>query len=135
MDFLGIGLPELLVILIITLIVVGPQRLPQMAAQLARLIRDFRRHTANLSREFTGVLEEFEREYSEVREEWKEVRRGLERDSRAIESQIAGAAKDAQEGLRVEPPGNQPPSGPQASSQARPSGPGASPGAAANRDR
>jgi len=56
MDFLGIGLPELLVILIITLIVVGPQRLPQMAAQLARLIREFRRHTANLSREFTGVL-------------------------------------------------------------------------------
>ena len=135
MDFLGIGLPEFLVILIITLIVVGPQRLPQMAAQLARLIREFRRHTANLSSEFTGVLEEFEREYSEVREEWKEVRRGLERDSQAIESQIAGAAKDAQEGLRVEPPDGPPPSRPQASSQDQPPGPGASSGAPADRDR
>lgn len=134
MDFLGIGLPELLVILIITLIVVGPQRLPQMAAQLARLIREFRRHTANLSREFTGVLEEFEREYSEVREEWKEVRRGLERDSQAIESQIAGVAKDAQEGLRVEPLDSPPPSRPQASGQDQPPTAGASSGAAVDRD-
>ncbi len=135
MDFLGIGLPELLVILVITLLVVGPQRLPEMAAQLARFIREFRRYTANLSREFTGALEDFEREYSEVREEWKEVKRGLARDSQAIESQIAGAAKDAQEGLRVEPAGGPPPTRPQASSQHQPPGPGASSGAAANGDR
>jgi Tat protein translocase TatB subunit len=134
MDFLGVGLPELLVILVLILIVVGPQRLPQMAAQLARLIRDFRRYTANLSREFTGVLEEFEREYSEAREEWKEMRRGLERDSQAIESQIAGAAKDAQEGLRVELPARPSPSNPQASGQDQPPRVAASSDTAAERE-
>jgi Sec-independent protein translocase protein TatA len=39
MQLIGIGIPELLVILVLTVIVVGPDRLPEVAAQLARWIR------------------------------------------------------------------------------------------------
>lgn len=102
MDFLGIGLPELVVILILTLIVVGPQRLPQMAGQLARYIREFRRYSARLAREFADVMEEFEREYGEVKEEWKKVETGLQEDARTIEGELKGAAEDAEKGLRIE---------------------------------
>ena len=40
---LNIGTPELLVILIVALLVVGPQRLPELSRQLGRGLREFRK--------------------------------------------------------------------------------------------
>ena len=59
----------LLVILVITLIVVGPRRLPEMAAQIARAMREFRRYTSGLRREVSEALEDLEKEYSEIQED------------------------------------------------------------------
>ena len=42
MDFLGIGPLELVVVLIIALIVVGPERLPQLAQSVGKTVRDLR---------------------------------------------------------------------------------------------
>jgi Tat protein translocase TatB subunit len=102
MEFLGIGLPELLVILLITLIVVGPQRLPEVAAQIARAMREFRRYTSGLSREVTEALGDLEKEYKSVREEWKEVGEAVRHDVKAIEAEVSGAVDDARAGLKVE---------------------------------
>jgi Tat protein translocase TatB subunit len=44
----GIGLPELIVILAIALIVVGPKKLPDLAKALGRGIAEFRRATTDL---------------------------------------------------------------------------------------
>jgi Tat protein translocase TatB subunit len=44
----GIGLPELIVILAIALIVVGPKKLPELAKALGRGIAEFRRATTDL---------------------------------------------------------------------------------------
>ena len=100
MEFLGVGLPELLVILVITLIVVGPQRLPEMEAQLARAMREFRRYTSSLSRDVTEALEDIEKEYSTVKEEWKEVGEAVRQVMKAIESEVSGAADDARSALK-----------------------------------
>jgi len=99
MEFLGVGLPELLVILVITLIVVGPQRLPEMAAQIARAMREFRRYTSSLSREVTEALEDIEKEYSAVKEEWKDVGEAVRQDMKALEAEVSGAASDARSAL------------------------------------
>jgi len=49
----GIGMPELAVILVVALIVLGPKRLPEVARQLGKAMAEFRRQTS-------GVMEEFQ---------------------------------------------------------------------------
>lgn len=52
----GIGTPELIVILVVALIVFGPEKLPQIAAQAGKAIRDFRQMSADLTGEFNRTL-------------------------------------------------------------------------------
>ncbi len=49
----GIGVPELLVIMIVALIVLGPKRLPEVAKGLGRALAEFRRATSDLSAELS----------------------------------------------------------------------------------
>jgi sec-independent protein translocase protein TatB len=48
----GIGMPELVVILVVALVVLGPQRLPELARTLGRAMAEFRRQTTDLMDEF-----------------------------------------------------------------------------------
>jgi sec-independent protein translocase protein TatB len=45
----GLGPTELIVILVVALLVLGPQRLPEMASGMGKVIRDFRKATRDLS--------------------------------------------------------------------------------------
>ena len=45
----NIGLPEIIVILVIALIVVGPGRLPDVGAALGKSIREFRKASSDIS--------------------------------------------------------------------------------------
>ena len=56
MNFLGMGPMELMVILVLALIVLGPAKLPEIAGQIGRVVRDFRRMTGDLSSEFNRTL-------------------------------------------------------------------------------
>ncbi|MFQ5851364.1 MAG: Sec-independent protein translocase protein TatB [Candidatus Binatia bacterium] len=58
----GIGMPELILILAVALIVLGPRRLPEIARALGRGIAEFRRTTDELKEEFRQVEEEIEDE-------------------------------------------------------------------------
>ncbi len=73
----GIGVPELLVILVVALLVLGPQRLPEVAKALGKALAEFRRATSDLSEELGNakiMLEE------EVRQ--------AERKARAAQPQV-----------------------------------------------
>ena len=48
----GIGMPELVVILVVALVVLGPQRLPELARTLGKAIAEFRRQTTDIVEEF-----------------------------------------------------------------------------------
>jgi sec-independent protein translocase protein TatA len=67
----GIGMPELIIILVIALIVIGPQKLPELARSLGKGLAEFKRATddfkQNISEE-ARALEEKERIAKEVAE-------------------------------------------------------------------
>jgi len=48
----GVGMPELIVILVIALIVLGPKRLPEVARSLGKAMSEFRRQSSEIMEEF-----------------------------------------------------------------------------------
>ena len=56
MEFLGIGPAELLLILVIALIVVGPERLPEISRTIAKTLNNLRAMSQNLTAEWQQEL-------------------------------------------------------------------------------
>jgi TatA/E family protein of Tat protein translocase len=54
----GIGMTELIVILAIALVVLGPKKLPEIARSLGRGLAEFRRASSEMRREFLDVADE-----------------------------------------------------------------------------
>jgi TatA/E family protein of Tat protein translocase len=62
----GIGMPEMLLILAIALIVIGPKKLPDLAKSLGRALREFKKATSELkeSIELDSELKEVKKSFS-----------------------------------------------------------------------
>ena len=78
----GIGLPELVVILAVALIVLGPQRLPEVARMLGRAYGQLRRASEEFQHTIRQDLAALERQEDanrnkaiaqEIRERWADV--------------------------------------------------------------
>jgi sec-independent protein translocase protein TatB len=83
-NFLGIGLPEIVLILVLTLIVVGPQRLPEMAVQLARLIRQLRGYASQVSGQLREEMGDLMQDYEALRGELRELREELRQSGQPL---------------------------------------------------
>jgi sec-independent protein translocase protein TatB len=93
MQMFGVGPLELIVILVVTVLVVGPDRLPQVAADLAQWIRRMRAYATHLTRDFNEVVSELEKEAGASREDWKEIAGVVTRQTSAVTSPISSAAR------------------------------------------
>jgi Tat protein translocase TatB subunit len=62
----GIGLPELLVILVVALLVLGPKRLPEVARTLGKGLAEFRKATADITEELRDAQRSLEEETREA---------------------------------------------------------------------
>ena len=56
MNVLGIGPLELIIIMVVALVIFGPQRLPEIGAQIGKAIRDFRQMTNDVTGEFQRTM-------------------------------------------------------------------------------
>ena len=54
----GIGTGELILIVVVALIVLGPNRFPEIAQKVGRVVRDLRRTTDDLQRTFRDEIQE-----------------------------------------------------------------------------
>jgi Tat protein translocase TatB subunit len=61
MDFLGIGPLELIVVMIIAFIVVGPERLPELARSVGKTLRDMRALSQGLTNEWQREIDSVSR--------------------------------------------------------------------------
>jgi sec-independent protein translocase protein TatB len=95
MNLFGVGPAEMIVILVVALIFVGPERLPKLAADLARTIREIRKYTGSLAAEFNEVVQELEKETTAETTEWKEIGQGLADITKSVTDQLTGAQSDA----------------------------------------
>ncbi len=100
MQFLGIGPFELMLLVIIALVVIGPERLPEVIrsvmrtiAQLRRLSSDFTSEFSELSNEFKDIGKELavvdpEKMLKQAEEELKAAERSLAETSAEIKTEI-----------------------------------------------
>jgi len=69
MNFFGVGVLELVLVAVVAVIVLGPERMPEAAVQLARAIRHLRGFATSATSQLRSELEEQTRDYEEVRRE------------------------------------------------------------------
>lgn len=82
MEFLGIGYQELLLVLVLLLIVVGPERLPQMAYQIGRAVRQMQVYARAVRDEFKDEIDYLDEQYKTIRGEVDQAQRVM-RDEQA----------------------------------------------------
>jgi Tat protein translocase TatB subunit len=114
----GIGVPELLVILVVALIVLGPKRLPDVAKALGKGLAEFRRATSDLTDELRGAQTMIEREAREVDRATRQ-----RTDAKGAAARQAPAGEPVAQGSAAPPGGTEPaaaPNPPPASKPAEP---------------
>jgi len=102
MDILGIGPMELIVILIVALVVFGPDRLPEMGARLGKGMRSMRRATREFSQEIESTRKAVQGPIDEVKAPLQELAQPIA-DLKALGqavAPVAAAAKNPGEALR-----------------------------------
>ena len=87
----GIGMPEMLLIMAVALIVIGPKKLPDLARSLGRAFGEFKKATNDLkeSLEIDTDLSEVTRSFDEVGDE---IKKSVEEPARQIESDQTDSA-------------------------------------------
>jgi sec-independent protein translocase protein TatB len=94
MQMFGVGVLEMLVILILTVIVVGPDKMPQLAADLGRWIRQTRAYARHLMGDFNEVVRELEKEANVNREDWQEIANVVRRNTGAVGQELSRFGRD-----------------------------------------
>ncbi len=96
----GIGMPELIVILVIALIVIGPQKLPDIARSLGKGLAEFKRASDDFQRnmaEEVRNLDEKEKAGKEAEAGESEDKRDLAAEVKAFEDGAGGATPAGKE--------------------------------------
>lgn len=95
----GIGLPELILIMAIALIVVGPEKLPELAKSLAKGIMELKKTAAGLKDSFKEELDErpWEKDLAPPPEELENLSSSQEEELKPSADNTASESPDAAE--------------------------------------
>lgn len=87
-----LSIPHLIVIFIVALVVFGPQKLPELARTLGRVMAEFRRATNELRGTFEEQMRELERETQAAQARKLEAAPTPETNPQSVPAETAAAA-------------------------------------------
>ncbi|MGE3075993.1 MAG: Sec-independent protein translocase protein TatB [Dehalococcoidia bacterium] len=88
MEFLGIGYQELLLVLGLLLVVVGPERLPGMAYQLGRAVRTMQSYARAVRDEFKDEIDYLDEQYKTVKGQVDEAQREMRIEQQKLNAEL-----------------------------------------------
>lgn len=141
-SFIGIGLPELIMILVLAGLVMGPQRIRRFARTLGRITAQLQSISREFARQLNAELDALDegqdvratmQDLRQLQKEVDALRRELQQAPRTLASESKQAVKEAEAVLRgdVQPPDGLPAAAPPARepesqpAEAEPASPGA----------
>lgn len=117
-----IGFSELVVIGIVALIVIGPERLPRVARTAGALLGRFQRYVNDIKSEVRREMEieDLKKFHSQLTEQVHEVEHSIHKELRSAEEVARGALVEAEAEVRnaATPPSSSPSSSPAAPASA-----------------
>lgn len=99
MNFFGIGAWEILLVLLIALLVLGPQRLPEVAVQMARAIRWLRRFAGQMTGQLRLEFADLVRDYEALRAEVQELRQQVDRNVGDVSGEVDKALEETRQAV------------------------------------
>lgn len=103
MDFMGIGPLELLLILIIGFLLLGPDKLPEMAAKAGQLFRNFKKATFDLSKTISEDLSTEKKTISEdLSNISKTITEDLSSENKAENDSMTASVPQSDEKLNID---------------------------------
>ncbi len=96
MNIFGVGIPEILVVLLLAAVIFGPGKLPEIAGQFGRAIRELREHARDFRDEYLTDFEEVREEFIEQRFELEQIDADIRADLAAAEQDVRTAVRDAE---------------------------------------
>jgi sec-independent protein translocase protein TatB len=91
----GIGLTELLIIGVIALLVVGPDKLPEMAQKLGRFVWDIRRAWDDVRDTVRTEMMSVQQPFDDLRNAGKNAREAFKNEFNAVKADTAGSLQQA----------------------------------------
>ena len=91
-----VGFSEILVIALVALIVIGPERLPKVARMLGHLFGRLQRYVAEVKADIDREMQmdELKKLQSNMQEAAREIEQSVNREVRAAESQVSAVTDD-----------------------------------------
>ncbi len=104
MDFLGIGPFELLLILVLSFLFFGPEKLPGIASKAGRVYRKLRKASSDFGRSFTEDMSSYSKGMdSDLKEDGGDLRRDLDDLRRSILDDIVSEKPSQERKAETEP--------------------------------
>lgn len=102
MSFFGMGSMEIVAIMVIALIIFGPGKLPEIAGQIGKGVRDFRRMTRDLTSEFQESIEDVQTTMDDMKSTVNEMKAETESLAASIPATVEeGVGKPLSQAGRV----------------------------------
>lgn len=88
MQFVGIGYQEMLLVFVLLLVVVGPERMPTVAYQIGRAVRTLQKYARAVRDEFSDEFQYIDEQYHDLKDEFETTSSSLRKEQAQIAQEL-----------------------------------------------